>query len=152
MGIWHLATLHDTIGTAIATRPERKYLMTEVVTFEQVRRRHHPKAGGTNSRGKAEFFNRQELSEILQSYSRGVIAGDWLDYAVDWNETGATFAIYGQVSAVPMYSIAKRPRNGRRASGYQLVGRGGVLKSDRTLAAVLRMLDSRRTAQIKSQR
>ena len=124
--------------------------MTEVVTFEQARRRHHPKAGGMNSRGKADFFNRQELREILQSYSRGVIAGDWLDYAVDWNEAGAVFAIYGQVSAVPMYSIVKRSRNGRRASGYQLLGRGGVLKSDRALGAVLRMLDGRRTALIKS--
>ncbi len=126
--------------------------MTEVVTFEQTRRRRHPKAGGTNPRGKAEFFNRQELRQILQSYSRGVIAGDWLDYAVDWNEAGAVFAIYGQVSAVPMYSIFKRSKNSRRGSGYQLLGRGGVLKFDRTLEAVLRVLDNRRTALIKSHR
>ena len=85
--------------------------MTEVVTFEQARRRHYPKAGGTHSRGKAEFFNRHELRDILQSYSHGVIAGDWLDYAVDWTEAGAMFAIYGQVSAVPMYSIFKRSKN-----------------------------------------
>ncbi len=126
--------------------------MTEVVTFEQARRRHHPKAGGTNSRGKAEFFNRQELREILQSYSRGVIAGDWLDYAVDWNESGATFAVYGQVSAMPIYSVIKRGKQGRKAAGYQLLGRGGVLKSDRTLAAILKFLDSRRTALVKSDR
>ena len=124
--------------------------MTEVVTFEQARRRHHPKAGGPNPRGESPFFNRQELSDILQSYSRGVIAGDWLDYAVDWNETCAAFAIYGQVSAVPMFSIVKRSKQGRRTAGYQLVGRGGVLKSDRTLGAVLKMLDSRRTALVKS--
>jgi hypothetical protein len=126
--------------------------MTEVVTFEQARRRHHPKAGGTSPRGKADFFNRQELRDILQSYSHGVIAGDWLDYAVDWNEAGAVFAIYGQVSAVPMYCICKRSRNNRRGGGYQLLGRGGVLKSDRALEAVLRVLDSRRTALIKSHR
>ncbi|MBC8239373.1 MAG: DUF2794 domain-containing protein [Alphaproteobacteria bacterium] len=126
--------------------------MTEVVTFEQTRRRQHPKAGGTSPRGKAEFFNRQELRDILQSYSHGVIAGDWLDYAVDWNEAGAMFAIYGQVSAVPMYSIFKRSKNNRRGGGYQLLGRGGVLKSDRTLEAVLRVLDTRRTASIKSHR
>jgi hypothetical protein len=36
--------------------------------------------------------------------------------------------------------------------GYQLLGRGGVLKSDRALEAVLRVLDSRRTALIKSHR
>lgn len=126
--------------------------MTEVVTFEQARRRRHPKAGGLNIRGKAEFFNRQDLREILQSYSRGVIAGDWLDYAVDWNEADAVFAIYGQVSAVPMYSILKRGKQARRPAGYQLLGRGGVLKSDRTLAAILRMLDSRRTALVKPDR
>ena len=126
--------------------------MTEVVTFEQARRRRHPKAGGTNPRGKTEFFNRQELGEILQSYSRGVIAGDWLDYAVDWNEIGAIFAVYGQVSAVPMYSVVKRGKQGRHLAGYQLLGRGGVLKSDRTLSAILKMLDSRRTALVKSDR
>ena len=124
--------------------------MTEVVTFEQARRRHHPKAGGSYPRGNADFFNRQELREILQSYSYGVIAGDWLDYAVDWDEAGAVFAIYGQVSAVPMYSIIKRSKSGRRASGYQLLSRGGVLKSDRNLAAIMRMLDSRRTALVTS--
>ena len=124
--------------------------MTEVVTFEQSRRRHHPKAGGSHPRGKADFFNRQELRDILQSYSRGVIAGDWLDYAVDWNEAGAMFAIYGQVSALPIYSIVKRNKSGRRPALYQLLGRGGMLKSDRTLGAVLKMLDSRRTALVKS--
>ena len=133
-------------------RREIKFLMTEVVTFEQARRRHYPKAGGTHSRGKAEFFNRHELPDILQSYSHDVIAGDWLEYAVDWTEAGAMFAIYGQVSAVPMYSIFKRSKNSRRGDVYQLLGRGGVLKSDRTLEAVLRLLDSRRTAQIKSHR
>ncbi len=124
--------------------------MTEVVTFEQARRRHHPKAGGTNPKGKSQFFDQQELRDILQSYSRGVIAGDWLDYAVDWSETGAAFAIYGQVSAVPIFSIVKRAKQGRRTAGYQLVGRGGILKSDRALGAVLKMLDSRRTALVKS--
>ena len=126
--------------------------MTEVVTFAQVRRHHNPKAGGGNTKGKPDFFNRQELRDILQSYSRGVIAGDWLDYAVDWSDAGAVFAVYGQVSAVPMYSVVKRGKQGRRPINYQLLGRGGVLKSDRTLAAVLKMLDSRRTALVKSDR
>ena len=126
--------------------------MTEVVEFEQARRWHYPNASDNNSRGKADFFNRTELREILQSYSRGVIAGDWLDYAVDWNDGGAVFAIYGNVSALPMYSILKRGKPGRRLEGYQLIGRGGVLKSDRTLAAILKMLDSRRTAIVKSER
>ena len=144
--------MHDTIGDVDAIRAENKILMTEVVTFDQARRRHHPKAGGFYPRGKPDFFNRQELREILQSYSRGVIAGDWLDYAMDWNESGAVFAVYGQVSAVPMYSILKRSKQGRRPSGYQLLGRGGVLKSDRTLGAILKMLDSRRTALVKSEK
>ena len=126
--------------------------MTEVVEFEQARRWHYPNASDNNSRGKADFFNRTELREILQSYSRGVIAGDWLDYAVDWNDSGAVFAIYGNVSVLPMYSILKRGKPGRRLGSYQLIGRGGVLKSDRTLAAILKMLDSRRTAIVKSER
>ena len=81
-----------------------------------------------------------------------MIAGDWLDYAVDWSDGVAMFAVYGQVSAVPMYSIVKRGKQGRRSAGYQLLGRGGVLKSDRTLGAILKLLDSRRTALVKSDR
>ena len=126
--------------------------MTEVVAFEQNRRRHYSRAGVIHPKSKGEFFNRQELREILQSYSRGVIAGDWLDYAVDWNEAGAVFAIYGQVSALPMYSLFKRSKIGRRGPSYQLLGRGGVLKSDRTLDAILRLLDGRRTSLIKPHR
>ena len=125
--------------------------MTEVVAFEQARRWHHPKASGINSRGKAEFFNRIELREILQSYSRGVIAGDWLDYSVDWNDSSAVFAIYGNVSAIPIYSILKRRKQGRRLAGYQLIGRGRLLNSDKSLDNILKILDSCRAANVKSQ-
>ncbi|MDP6346015.1 MAG: DUF2794 domain-containing protein [Alphaproteobacteria bacterium] len=121
--------------------------MTEVVTFEQVRRRAYPRSGGVISKGTADFFNRRELREILQAYSCGVMAGDWLDYAVDWNESGAVFAIYGEVSAVPAYTIVKRATGARRAGGrYQLLSRGGVLKTDKSLAGLLRVLLGRKPA------
>jgi hypothetical protein len=49
-----------------------------------------------------------------------------------------------------MYSIVKRSKAGRRHGVYQLLGRGGVLKLDPSLGPVLRFLDSRRTALVKS--
>lgn len=119
--------------------------MTEVVTFEQVRRRVQPRPGGQGSRGTAEFFNRHELNNILQAYSRRVMSGEWLDYSLGWDDRGATFAIYGEASSVPVYSIVKRPRNMRRHGGrYQLLNRGRVLKTDTTLEGVLRVLNRRK--------
>jgi len=119
--------------------------MTEVVTFEQVRRRAQPWPGGDDHKGRSEFFNRHELNSILQVYSRRVMAGDWLDYALGWDERGAVFAIYGATSSLPVYSIIKRARQARRNGGrYQVVARGRVLKTDSSLVGALGVLESRR--------
>jgi hypothetical protein len=119
--------------------------MTEVVTFEEARRRVHPTPGGNGNRGQAEFFNRHELNKILQVYSRRVMSGEWLDYALGCDERSAVFAIYGGQSNMPVYSVVKRARNTRRQGGrYQVLARGRVLKTAPTLEDVLRLLDRRK--------
>lgn len=119
--------------------------MTEVVTFEQVRRRAQPWPGGDDHKGRSEFFNRHELNRILQVYSRRVMSGDWLDYALGWDERGAVFAIYGASSQLPAYSVVKRARHLRRQGGrYQLLARGRVLTTDSSLDGILTVLERRK--------
>mgnify|MGYP003676388711 CR=1 FL=1 len=112
--------------------------MTEVVAFDQVRRRVHKGPGGSTTSRRSEFFNRQELNQILQVYSRHVMSGEWLDYALCWDQEGAGFAIYGRVANAPLYTIVKRSRPGKRSGGrYQLTSRGKVLTMAATLTEVL---------------
>jgi hypothetical protein len=119
--------------------------MSEVVTFEQGRRQADSRFGGEKSRNAAEFFDRRELNQILQVYSRRVMSGEWLDYALGFDDGGAVFAIYGGSYSAPLYSIAKRPKNTRRQGGrYQVAARGRVLKTDKSLSGVLRVLDAQK--------
>lgn len=119
--------------------------MSEVVTIEHGRRREGYRPGGDSTKAKAEFFNRHELNQILQVYSRRVISGEWLDYSLAFDERGAFFSIYGATSSVPLFSVAKRPRQMRKQGGrYQVLSRGRVLKTDMSLDGVLRVLDRRK--------
>ena len=118
--------------------------MSDVIDFEPVRRRPHPPAGGSFHFGPAEFFNRDELDRILQLYSRKVMAGEWLDYAVGCGEAGAVFAVFGRASDVPLLSIWKRPKSVRRAGRYQVNIRNRVLSTEKSLDAVLKFLERRR--------
>ena len=119
--------------------------MSEVITFERERRHADHRLGGEKIKNPVEFFNRRELNQILQVYSRRVMSGEWLDYALGYDDGGAVFAIYGGNYSVPLYSIAKRPRNQRRQSGrYQVATRGRVLKTDKSLSGVLKVLDAQK--------
>jgi hypothetical protein len=116
--------------------------MNEVVTFEPVRRRGGSPPGGDGGRGPAEFFNRHELNRILQVYSRRVMSGEWLDYALAWDERGAVFSIFGAASSLPVYAVIKRPRHLRKQGGrYQIVTRGRVLRTDPSIDGALRVLE-----------
>ena len=94
-----------------------------------------------------DFFNRQELNAILQVYSRHVMAGEWLDYAIGQiPDGGAVFEIYGRVAPLPIFRIYKRARNARRASPqgqgrYQVADRHRVLLNARNIEAVLKVID-----------
>jgi hypothetical protein len=124
--------------------------MSEVITFERGRRPADHRFGGEKNKNTVEFFNRRELNQILQVYSRRVMSGEWLDYALGYDDGGAVFAIYGGSYSAPLYSIAKRPRNQRRQAGrYQVAARGRVLKTDQSLTGVLKVLDAQKPKLVK---
>lgn len=117
--------------------------MGEIVAIERARRREPPRPGGKARKGEASFFDRRELHQILQLYSRKVMAGEWRDYAIGGDDTGAVFAVYGHSSPVPLFRIAKRTRPARRQARFQVTCGGQVLQTEKSLDAVLRVLERR---------
>ncbi|MEQ9639979.1 MAG: DUF2794 domain-containing protein [Alphaproteobacteria bacterium] len=115
--------------------------MTEVIQIEHSRRRGIPQPGGGNRKGPAVFFDRRELDQILQLYSRKVITGEWLDYALGWGELGAEFSIYGRQSNVPLFRIMKC--RDKRQGRWRISDRSQVLGQVGTLEAALKLLDRR---------
>jgi hypothetical protein len=119
----------------------RSGTMGEIVAFEGTRRRELPRPGGKAQKGEAGFFDRHELHQILQLYSRKVMAGEWRDYAIGGDDAGAVFAVYGNSSPEPLYRIAKRVKPVRRQARYQVSAGNQVLQTESTLTAVLRQLE-----------
>ncbi len=115
--------------------------MTEVIQIEHSRRRGHPQPGGGNQKGPTVFFDRRELDQILQLYSRKVMTGEWLDYALGWTEHGAEFAIYGRQSNVPLFRILKG--RDKRQGRWRISDRSQLLGQVNTLEAALKLLDRR---------
>lgn len=89
-------------------------------------------------------FDRQELSLILGLYGRMVVAGEWRDYAMDFNADAAVFSIFRRTAENPLYRIEKRPRLRNRQGLYAVIGaEGQVLKRGHELRAVLTVLERR---------
>lgn len=87
-------------------------------------------------------FDRLELTRILNTYGRMVMAGDWRDYAIDFRDDVAVFSIFRRTSEMPLYSIEKRPKLKDRQGQYSVVAAGGqVLKRGHDLPTVLRVLE-----------
>jgi hypothetical protein len=87
-------------------------------------------------------FDRHELGTILNLYGRKVAAGEWRDYAIDFDKTRAVFSIFRRASEVPLYRIEKDPRLARKQGVYSVVAAGGlVMKRGSDLARVIAVLD-----------
>ncbi len=91
------------------------------------------------------FFERRELTRILQLYGRMVAAGEWRDYAIDGLSEACVFSVYRRASEAPAYRIEKRPALARRQGAWAVIGEGGmVLKRAHELEQVLAVFESRR--------
>lgn len=88
-------------------------------------------------------FNRAELKAVLDLYGRMVAAGEWRDYAIDFERDRAVFSVYRRASEMPLYRIVKDPSLGRRQGAYSVVASSGlVMKRGHDLAQVLRVLEA----------
>jgi hypothetical protein len=89
-------------------------------------------------------FNRQELSAILDVYGRRVAAGDWRDYALDFDRERAVFSVFRRASEVPLYRIEKNPKLARKQGAYAVISATGhILKRGHDLKRVLAVLETK---------
>ena len=83
-------------------------------------------------------FERPELQRILDLYGRMVAAGEWRDYAMDFDRDAAAFSAFRRAAERPQARIEKRPALRGKQGMWALIGEGGqVLKRGHELAGVL---------------
>lgn len=86
-------------------------------------------------------FNRTELATILNLYGSKVAAGEWRDYAMDFNRERAVFAVFRRSSEQPLYRIEKNPKLARKQGAYSVTAPGGlILRRGHDLGQVLKVL------------
>ena len=86
-------------------------------------------------------FNRNELRELLNEYSRRVASGEWRHYAIDFKRDRAVFSVFRHTAEHPLYSIEKLPGKG---GGTWRLRRGPErLKHSGSLSDVLAAIERR---------
>ncbi len=100
--------------------------------------------GGQSGTAAPVAFDRGELSRILTIYGRMVAAGEWRDYAIDFQGEAAVFSIFRRTSEMPLFRVEKRPKLRARQGMYAVIAATGhVLKRGHDLAQVLRVFDKK---------
>tara|TARA_B100001057_G_scaffold368586_1_gene372110 strand:+ start:548 stop:877 length:330 start_codon:yes stop_codon:yes gene_type:complete len=66
------------------------------------------------------YFSKEELSKILNLYSKGVSTGEWKDYAIDFKKNDAFFYIFKHTLASPECVLNKTREKKRRKIFYNL--------------------------------
>lgn len=101
--------------------------------------------GGQNKRRAGQVgFERDELQRILDLYGRMVAAGEWRDYAMDFDRHAATFSAFRRAAERPQTRIEKRPALRSKQGQYTLFGEHGqILKRGSELANVLAPVERR---------
>ena len=89
-------------------------------------------------------FDREELQRILDLYGRMVAAGEWRDYAMDFDKHAATFAAFRRTAERPQARVEKRPALRGKQGMWTLFGEHGqVLKRGHELNNVLAPMERR---------
>lgn len=105
---------------------------------------HHLDTRTSTQPGASTFFNRRELQQLLNLYSRRVAAGEWRDYAIDQRGGMTIFSVFRHTMETPLFSIAKRG-NG---SEYIVYSGPERLKRAGTLSEALSIFETRRRLRI----
>ena len=66
------------------------------------------------------YFSKDELSKILNLYSKGVSTGEWKDYAMDFKKNDAFFYIFKHTLASPECILNKTFERKKRKIFYNL--------------------------------
>ncbi len=92
---------------------------------------------------KPVVFDRIELRHLMNVYSRRVSAGDWRDYAIDFQRGQAVFSIFRHSSEAPLYRVSKTGRKGRSSAEYSVSEGPRLLKRGRNIRDVLSVIERR---------
>ena len=88
--------------------------------------------------GNNVVFDRHELSLILDLYGAMVASGHWRDYALEYSERAAVFAIYRHAFDRPIFRIVKRRQWMRHHGTFTVLSASGeIVGHGSTLAAAL---------------
>lgn len=85
------------------------------------------------------FFDRQELRQLLDLYSRRVAMGEWKDYAIDQYGPVCVFSIFRHSFDQPLFAIAKRAAG--KNCEYTVFSGRQQLKRGRTMGEALAVLE-----------
>ena len=89
-------------------------------------------------------FDRTELQRILDLYGRMVAAGEWRDYAMNFDRDAAEFSAFRRTAERPQARVEKRPALRGKQGMWTLFGEHGqVLKRGHDLANVLAPMERR---------
>lgn len=91
------------------------------------------------NRGQRVCFDRRELRQLLDLYSRRVASGEWKDYAIDQYGPMAMFSVFRHSFDRPAFSVVKRATG--KTSDYVVFSGQGKLKSCKTMADALTVLE-----------
>lgn len=86
------------------------------------------------------FFNRQELRQLLEVYSRRVATGEWRDYAIDHQGNTAVFSVFRHSYDAPLFSVSKS--SGGKDCSFTVYQGKQKLKQHPSLDTVLKVFDN----------
>ncbi|USG60789.1 DUF2794 domain-containing protein [Sneathiella marina] len=119
--------------------------MSEVVSFDDHHLTRSAKQTQSGQHSAPVFFNRLELSQILQVYGQMVAKSEWRDYAIGQDKNTCIFAIFHRSTDRPLYRIYKEPRLAAKQGAFSVLAQNGrILKRGKTLDQVLKVFDRMR--------
>ena len=83
------------------------------------------------------YFSRAELGAILSAYSTRVAAGEWRDYALDYQKGVAIFSVFRHTHETPLFVIEKQQRYPKEAARFLLRDRNRILCKSAQLADLI---------------
>jgi hypothetical protein len=105
--------------------------MTEMFRFSDYRKK--------KKNRQHVFFNRQELRQLLDLYSRRVAMGEWKDYAIDQYGPLCVFSIFRHSFDQPLFAVAKRAAG--KGCDYVVFSGRQQLKRGHTMGDALTVLE-----------
>jgi hypothetical protein len=112
--------------------------MADLIDLESVRRV-RPRLPTADGR---VAFDKRELRQLLNLYSRRVMSGEWRDYAIDFGPKGAVFSVFRRAAEQPLFSIWKLA-GGRDRGRYSLTVGAAIAQRAPALGDIIRYLDDK---------